>query len=103
MAKKLDLPSFAKATKGFSLSSALVTEEIYVQTGAEAEAFSFTDFDKPWGSGGESFSIDALGHEEDLVERDRGTFFAPNPLKRRCYEGFKAGEEVFDFGQIVFG
>jgi len=43
-----------------------VAEELYVQAGAEAEAFSFTDFNKPWGSGGESFSIDALGHEEDL-------------------------------------
>jgi len=74
-----------------------------VQAGAEAKAFSFTDLNKPRGSRGESFTIDAFGHEEDLVERDRWTFFAPNPLKRRCYEGFKAGEEVFDFGQIVFG
>ena len=44
-----------------------MTEEIYVQTGAEAEAFAFADFDKPWGAGGECFHIDALGHEEDLV------------------------------------
>jgi hypothetical protein len=64
-----------------------VTEELYLQAGTEAEAFAFADFDKPWGSRGESFTIDAFGHEEDLVERDRG----------------QAGEEVFDFGQIVFG
>jgi len=51
----------------FSLSSAFVTEEIYVQAGTESEAFSFADFDKPWGAGGECFHIDALGHEEDLV------------------------------------
>ena len=62
MAKKFNLPYFAKATKGFSLSSALVTEEIYVQAGTEAEASAFADFDKPWGSGGESFAIDAFGH-----------------------------------------
>ena len=67
MAKKLNLPYFAKTTKGFSLSSTLVTEEIYVQAGAETEAFSFADIDKPWGAGGERFYIDALGHEEDLV------------------------------------
>ncbi len=67
MAKKLNLPYFAKATKGFSLSSALVTEEIYVQAGAEAKAFSFADIDKPWGSRGESFTIDAFGHEKDPI------------------------------------
>ena len=44
-----------------------MTEEIYVQTGAEAEALAFTDFNKPWGASGERFYIDALGHEEDLV------------------------------------
>jgi hypothetical protein len=44
-----------------------MAKKLNLQAGAEAEAFSFTDFDKPWGSGGESFSIDALGHEEDLV------------------------------------
>ena len=49
------------------LCPTLVTEEIYVQAGTEAEAFSFADFDKPWGAGGERFYIDALGHEEDLV------------------------------------
>ena len=67
MAKKFNLPSFAKATKGFSLSSALVTEEIYVQAGAEAEALAFTDFNKPWGAGGKGLSVDAFGHKEDLV------------------------------------
>ena len=67
MAEEFDLPYFAKATKGFSLSSALVTEELYMQTGTEAEALSFADIDKPWGAGGERFYIGALGHEEDLV------------------------------------
>ena len=67
MTEKFNLPSFAKATKGFSLSSTLVTEEIYVQAGTEAEALSFADFDKPWGAGGECFYIDALRHELDLV------------------------------------
>jgi len=52
MTEEFDLPYFAKATKGFSLSSALVTEEIYVQAGAEAKAFPLTDFDEPGGAGG---------------------------------------------------
>jgi hypothetical protein len=52
MAEEFDLPYFAKATKGFSLSSALVTEEIYVQAGAEAKAFAFANFDEPRGAGG---------------------------------------------------
>jgi hypothetical protein len=51
----------------FSLSSAFVTEEIYVQAGTEAEALAFTDFNKPWGAGGECFHIGAFGHKEDLV------------------------------------
>ena len=62
MAKKFNLPYFAKTTKGFSLCSALVTEEIYVQTGTEAEAFSFADLDKPRGAGGKGLSVDAFGH-----------------------------------------
>ena len=44
-----------------------MTKEIYVQTGAEAEALSFADIDKPWGAVCERFYVDALGHEEDLV------------------------------------
>jgi len=52
MAEELYLPYFAKATKGFSLSSALVTEEIYVQAGAETKAFAFANFDEPRGAGG---------------------------------------------------
>jgi len=36
MAEELDLPYFAKATKGFSLSSALVTEEFDVPYFAKA-------------------------------------------------------------------
>ena len=72
---------------GAGLRPTRMAEELYVQAGTEAKAFSFADIDKPLGSRGESFTIDAFGHEEDLVERDRG----------------QAGEEVFDFGQIVFG
>ena len=86
MAKKFNLPYFAKATKGFSLSSALVTEEFDMETGTEAEAFAFADFDKPWGSGGESFTIGAFGHEKDPVGGNR----------------WKVGQETLDFGQIVF-
>jgi hypothetical protein len=52
MTEELYLPYFAKATKGFSLSSALVTEELYVQAWAEAEAFALADFDEPRGAGG---------------------------------------------------
>ena len=44
-----------------------MAEKFNLQTGAEAEALSFADIDKPWGAGGERFCIDALGHEEDLV------------------------------------
>jgi hypothetical protein len=44
-----------------------MTKKLNLQTGAEAEAFSFADIDKPWGAGSERFHIDALGHEEDLV------------------------------------
>ena len=67
MAKKLNLPSFAKATEGFSSSSAFVTKKLNLQAGTEAEAFAFTDFDKPRGAGGECFYIGAFGHKEDLV------------------------------------
>ena len=86
MPEEFDLPYFAKATKSFSLSSALVTEELYLQAGTEAEAFAFADFDKPWGSRGESFTIDALGHEKDPVGGNR----------------WKVGQETLDFGQIGF-
>ena len=48
-----------------------MTEKFYVQARAEAEAFAFTGFDKPWGSGGESFAIDAFGHEKDPVGGNR--------------------------------
>ena len=40
-------PTSPRLRRVCSLSSALVTEELYVQAGAEAEAFSFADFDKP--------------------------------------------------------
>ena len=86
MTENFDLPYFAKATKGFSLSSALVTEEIYVQAGTEAEASAFADFDKPWGSGGESFAIDAFGHEKNSIHGDFGKFH----------------KERFNFGEIGF-
>ena len=44
-----------------------MTKEFYVESRAEAEAFSFADIDKPWGACSERCHIDALGHEEDLV------------------------------------
>ena len=53
--------------KSNALCSAGVSENLNLQTGAEAEALSFADIDKPWGAGSERFHIDALGHEEDLV------------------------------------
>ena len=64
-----------------------MTEELYVQAGAEAEAFSFADFDKPWGSGSESSAIDAFGHKKNSIRGDFGKF----------------KEERFNFDQIVFG
>jgi len=42
-----------------------VAEKLNLQTGTEAESFAFTDFDKPGGSGGESFAIDAFRHEKN--------------------------------------
>ena len=44
-----------------------MAKKFNLQAGAEAEALSFADIDKPWGAGGEGLSVDALGHEEDLV------------------------------------
>lgn len=64
-----------------------MTEELYVQAGTEAKAFAFTDIDKPRRAGGEGFAIDAFGHEKDPVGGNR----------------WKAGQEIFDFGEIVFG
>ena len=64
-----------------------MTEELYVQTGTEAEAFAFADIDKPWGAGGEGLSVDAFGHEKDPVGGNR----------------WKPGQEILNFGQIVFG
>ena len=63
-----------------------MTEELYVQAGTEAKAFAFADFDEPWGSGGESFTIDAFGHEKNSIHGDFGKF----------------QDERFDFGQIIF-
>jgi hypothetical protein len=64
-----------------------MTKKLNLQTGAEAEAFSFADIDKPWGAGGEGLYIDALGHEEDPVGGNRR----------------EAGQEILNFDQIVFG
>ena len=64
-----------------------MAKKLNLQAGTEAEALSFADIDKPWGAGGECFNIDALGHEEDLVGGNR----------------WKAGQEILDFNQIVFG
>ncbi len=44
-----------------------MAEKFYVESRAEAEAFSFADIDKPWGASREGLYIDAFGHEEDLV------------------------------------
>ena len=64
-----------------------MAEEFDMETGTEAKAFAFTDFDKPWGSGGESFAIDAFGHEKNSIHGDFGKF----------------QKERFNFDQIVFG
>ena len=55
-------PPSPRLRRVFSLSSTLVTKELYVQAGAEAEALAFTDFNKPWGASGEVLSVDAFGH-----------------------------------------
>ena len=53
--------------KSNALCPTRMAKKLNLQAGTEAEAFSFANFDKPWGAGGECFHIDALGHEEDLV------------------------------------
>ena len=63
-----------------------MAKKLNLQSRAETKTFSFTEFDKPWGAGGECFYINALGHEEDSVGGDWG----------------KTGQEILDFGQIVF-
>ena len=80
---------------------------------AEAKAFPFADFNQPICAGSKRLGIDAFGHEKNLVERNKGTFFAPNPLERRSFllrqgfggqaEGFKMGYEAFDFCEIFLG
>jgi hypothetical protein len=70
---------------GSGLRPALMAEEFDMEAWTEAEAFAFADFDKPWGSGGESFSIDAFGHEENSIHGDFGKF----------------QKERFDFDQII--
>ena len=60
--KSLICPPSPRLRRVFSLSSTLVTKELYVQAGAEAEALSFADIDKPWGAGGKGLSVDAFGH-----------------------------------------
>ncbi len=64
-----------------------MAKKLNLQTGTEAKAFAFADFDEPWGSGGESFTIDAFGHEKNSIHGDFGEF----------------QDERFDFDQIVFG
>ena len=60
------LPS-TRLRRAISLSRTRMAKKLNLEAGAEAEALSFADIDKPWGAGGERFHIDALGHEEDLV------------------------------------
>ena len=64
-----------------------MAKKLDLQAGTEAEALVFADFNKPWGSGGESFTIDAFGHEKDPVGGN----------------GWKVGQETLDFDQIVLG
>lgn len=64
-----------------------MTEELYVQTGTEAEAFEFADIDKPGGSGGDGLSVDPFRHEKNSIYRDFGEF----------------QQKRFNFDQIVFG
>ena len=56
-----------KILKSNALGSARVAKKLDLQSRAEAEALSFADIDKPWGAGGKGLSVDAFGHEEDLV------------------------------------
>jgi hypothetical protein len=67
-------------------SPASVAEEFDMESRAETEAFSFTNLDKPWGAGGQCLCVDTLGHEKDPVEGNR----------------WKAGEEDFNFCQVLF-
>ncbi len=53
--------------KSNALCPTRMAKKLNLQAGAETEAFSVADIDKPWGAGGECFHIDALGHEEDLM------------------------------------
>ncbi len=63
-----------------------MAEKFNLQAGTEAKAFAFADFDEPWGSGGESFTIDAFGHEKNSIHGDFGKFH----------------KERFNFGEIGF-
>ena len=69
------------------LRTTRMAKKFNLQAGTEAEAFSFADIDKPWGSRGKSFAIDAFGHEKNSIHGDFGKF----------------QEKRFDFGQIIFG
>lgn len=80
-------PSSPRLRRVFSLSSALVPEELYVQTGTETEAFEFADIDKPRRAGGDGLSVDTFRHEENAIGGDLGEF----------------QQERFNFDQIVFG
>ena len=64
-----------------------MTEKFNLEAWTKPETLSFADIDKPWGPGSERFHIDALGHEENPVGGNR----------------WKAGYEILNFGQIVFG
>jgi len=64
-----------------------MAKKFNLQAGTEAEAFLFADTDKPWGSEGECFYIDAFGHEKNSIHGDFGKF----------------QDERFNFDQIVFG
>ena len=67
-------PTSPRLRRAVSLSSTLMAKKLDLQAGTEAKAFAFTDFDKPWGSRGECFTIDAFGHEKDTIHGDFGKF-----------------------------
>ena len=48
--------------KSNALCPTRMAKKLNLQTGTEAEAFSFADLDKPRGAGGKGLSVDAFGH-----------------------------------------
>ena len=80
-------PTSPRLRRAVSLSSTLMAKKLDLQAGTEAESFAFTDIDKPRRAGGECFNIGAFGHEKDPIGGN----------------GWKAGQEILNLDQIVFG